>query len=66
MHHHFPEIAANELLIKEILGMVTYAIEYGYFSKNSDLLWSREINKNSLTWEQFLIKTGWQGEKRLF
>lgn len=26
----------------------------------------RRINPSSLTWEQFLIKTGWDGEKRAF
>ena len=27
--HHFPEFAANELLVQELLGMVQYAVEYG-------------------------------------
>jgi uncharacterized protein YbjT (DUF2867 family) len=60
---HFPEFGSNELLIREILGMVDYAIEYGYFSKDRDLSWSRDINPNSLTWEQFLRTTGWRGER---
>jgi uncharacterized protein YbjT (DUF2867 family) len=60
---HFPDFSSNELLVSEILGMVEYAVEYGYFGKDRDLLWSRRINQNSLTWEQFLRSTGWQGQK---
>jgi len=60
---HFPEFSANQLLVSEILGMVEYAIEYGYFGKERDLLWSRQINPDSLSWEQFLRSTGWQGTK---
>lgn len=61
--HYLPEFAGNELLVDEILGMAEYAVEYGYFSKERDLEWSRKINPESLNWEQFLRKTGWQGEK---
>jgi uncharacterized protein YbjT (DUF2867 family) len=61
--HHFPEFSSNELLVREILGMVEYAVEYGYFGKDRDSLWSRQINPNSLNWEQFLRTTGWQGQK---
>lgn len=61
--HHFPEFSSNEVLVREILGMVEYAVEYGYFSKDRDLLWSRQINPNMLSWEQFLRTTGWNGEK---
>ena len=61
--HHFPEFGSNELLVQEILGMVAYAVEYGYFSEDRDGLWSRQINPNSLDWEQFLRTTGWKGEK---
>ena len=61
--HHFPEFSSNELLVREILGMAEYAVEYGYFSKDRDLLWSRQTNPNSLSWEQFLRTTGWQGQK---
>lgn len=64
MLHHFPQFAANELLVKEILGMAEYAVEYGYFGKDRDLLWSRKVNPGSLNWEEFLCATGWQGEKR--
>ncbi|HEY8954767.1 NmrA family NAD(P)-binding protein, partial [Chitinophaga sp.] len=60
---HFPEFSSNELLVDEIIGMVEYAVDYGYFSKDRDLLWSREIDPQSLNWEQFLRSTGWQGQK---
>jgi uncharacterized protein YbjT (DUF2867 family) len=60
---HFLEFSSNELLVREILGMAEYAVEHGYFSKNRDLLWSRQINPNSLSWEQFLRTPGWQGQK---
>lgn len=59
--HHFPEFGSNEGLVNEILGMVEYAVEHGYFQKERDLLWSRQINPDSLNWEQFLRATGWQG-----
>jgi hypothetical protein len=61
--HHFPEFSSNEILVREILGMVEYAVEYEYFRKDRDLLWSRQINPNSLSWEQFLRTTGWKGQK---
>ena len=64
--HHFPEFGANELLVREILGMVEYAVEYGYFRKERDLLWSRQVDPNSVTWEQFLRTTAWQGQKQSF
>ncbi len=66
MLHHFPEFGANELLVSEILGMAEYAAEYGYFKKERDLQWSRQVNDNSMNWEQFLRTTGWQGEKLSF
>ncbi|KAF5881470.1 NmrA/HSCARG family protein [Rhizobium sp. PEPV16] len=62
----FPEFAANELLVREILGMVEYAVEYGYFGKEHDLEWSRRLNPDTLNWEQYLRKTGWRGDKRSF
>ena len=61
--NHFPEFSSNEILVREILGMVEYAVEYEYFRKDRDLLWSREINPDSLNWEQFLRTTGWKGQK---
>lgn len=60
---HFPAFGANETLVRELLGMVEYAVEYGYFREDRDLDWSRKINPAALTWEQFLRSTGWQGEK---
>ncbi|MBB6235870.1 uncharacterized protein YbjT (DUF2867 family) [Pedobacter sp. AK013] len=66
MLHHFPEFGTNELLVNEILGMAEYAVEYGYFRKDRDLQWSRHLNDKSITWEQFLRRTGWQGEKLVF
>ena len=63
MLHHFPELSSNQLLVSEILGMAEYAVEYGYFGKERDLLWSRQVNPNSLDWEAFLRSTNWQGQK---
>jgi hypothetical protein len=61
--HYFPDFKSNELLVEEILGMVEYAVEFGYFSEKHDLNWSRLVNPKSLTWESFLRHTGWKGEK---
>jgi len=61
-----PGYSGNKLLVDEILGMAEYAVEYGYFSKERDLNWSREINPASLNWEQFLRNTGWQGQQVSF
>ncbi|MCA2407498.1 NmrA/HSCARG family protein [Rhizobium leguminosarum bv. viciae 248] len=63
---YFPEFTANELLVREILGMVEYAVEYGYFGKEHDLEWSRGVNPDTLNWEQYLRTTGWRGDKRSF
>lgn len=60
---HFPEFGSNETLVQEISGMVAYAVEHGYFGKDRDLLWSRQIDPNALSWEQFLRTTGWDGGK---
>ncbi len=57
--HHFPEFAANEGFVRESIGMVEYAVEYGYFRQDRDLQWSRRVNPGSATWEQFLRRTGW-------
>jgi len=61
--YHFPEFSSNETLVREILGMAEYTVDYGYFRKDRDLLWSRKINSNTLNWEQFLRTTDWQGQK---
>lgn len=63
---HFPEFSSNETLVEEIIGMAEYAVEYGYFAENRDLQWSKKINPQSLSWEQFLIRTGWKGLKRSY
>ncbi|MBB3655413.1 uncharacterized protein YbjT (DUF2867 family) [Rhizobium sp. BK650] len=63
---YFPEFAANELLVREILGMVEYVVEYGYFGKEHDLEWSRRLNPDTLDWEHYLRTTGWRGDKRSF
>lgn len=63
---HFPDFATNERLVAELVGMVEYAVEYGYFAADRDLEWSRRIDTGSLDWEQFLRTTGWRGEKRSF
>lgn len=64
--HYFPQFGANEGLVREILGMVEYAAEYGYFRKDRDLFWSRRVDPRALTWEQFLRTTGWAGQKQSF
>jgi hypothetical protein len=64
--HHFPAFGANELFVRELLGMVEYAVEYGYYRKDRDLLWSRQVNPSSVSWEQFLRTTDWRGQKQSF
>lgn len=61
---NFPAFAGNELLMREILGMVEYAVEFGYYGKEHDLGWSRRITPETLSWEQFLQTTGWRGGGR--
>ncbi|NYT33014.1 NmrA/HSCARG family protein [Rhizobium sp. WYCCWR 11128] len=63
---YFPEFAANELLVRELLGMVEYAVDYGYFGKEHDLDWSRRLNPDTLNWEQYLKTTRWRGDKQSF
>lgn len=64
--HHFPAFADNELLVREILGMAEYAVEYGYYREGRDLEWSRKIDPDSPTWEGFLRATGWRGQAHSF
>jgi len=59
---HFPHFAANEHHVRELVGMVEYAVEYGYFASERDLFWSRKIDPHALTWEQFLRRINWQGD----
>ncbi|MDN5681570.1 MAG: NmrA/HSCARG family protein, partial [Ewingella sp.] len=63
---HFPSFAGMNALVDEVVGMAEYAVEYGYYRPDRDLEWSRRINPASLTWEQFLKTTGWQGEGTTF
>lgn len=63
---HFPAFADMGGLVEEVVSMAEYAVEYGYYRKDRDLLWSRQINPNALTWEQFLQTTGWQGQGHSF
>ena len=59
---HFPAFASAEWLVKELVGMVEYAVEYGYFAPGRDLEWSRKIDLKALSWEQFLQRSKWQGD----
>lgn len=63
---HFPAFAEMGALVEEVIGMAEYAVEQGYYRKDRDLQWSRQVNPAALTWEQFLQTTGWQGEGRSF
>lgn len=63
---HLPGFGSNEALVQELLDMVEYAVEYGYFKKDRDTTWSKRTNNNILNWEQFLLHTGWNGEKRSY
>lgn len=64
--HYFPAFGANDLFVRETLGMVEYAVEYGYYRKDRDLLWSRQVNPSSVSWKQFLHMTKWQGQAKSF
>ncbi|HEY1138755.1 MAG TPA: NmrA/HSCARG family protein [Lysobacter sp.] len=57
----FPAFGANEYLVRELVGMVEYAVEYGYYAPERDLEWSRRIDPDALTWAQFLQRTEWRG-----
>ena len=62
----FPEFASDELQVKELLGMVNYAVDHGYFRSGRDLEWSRRITPDIFTWERFLRATGWRGKRTSF
>jgi len=66
MLRYFPEFASNNVLLNEILGMAEFAVEYGYFSNERDLQWSRQINPGTLNWEAFLRTTNWKGQKLMY
>jgi hypothetical protein len=63
---YFPHFAGFGDFVRESEGMVQYTTEYGYYGDDRDLEWSRRINPKSDTWEQFLRRTGWRGEKHSF
>jgi uncharacterized protein YbjT (DUF2867 family) len=63
---YFPGFAANEHFVRELVGMVEYAVEYGYYAPERDLTWSRKIDPPALSWEQFLKRSNWQGEPLTF
>jgi uncharacterized protein YbjT (DUF2867 family) len=63
---NFPAIGRNEDLVREILGMAEYAVEYGYYQQHRDMTWSRRVNPDTLTWEEFLRESQWQGNTRTF
>lgn len=63
---YFPELGVNPLAADETIGMVEYAVEFGYFRGDRDLQWSRRIDPNTLTWEKFVRNTGWRGERVAF
>jgi uncharacterized protein YbjT (DUF2867 family) len=63
---YFPAFSANEHFVRELVGMVEYAVEYGYYAPVRDLTWSRNIDPQALTWEQFLKRSNWQGERLTF
>ena len=52
--------------MKELLGMVNYAVDHGYFRLGRDLEWSRRITPDTFTWERFLCATGWRGKRTSF
>jgi uncharacterized protein YbjT (DUF2867 family) len=62
----FPAIGANEHLVRELIGMAEYAVEYGYYAGDRDLAWSRQVDSLALTWEQFLIRYNWRGTHTTF
>lgn len=64
--HYFPQLGVNELLVREILGMAEYVVEYGYFRSDRDVQWSRRLNPNIATWEQFLRASRWRGQEHSF
>ena len=63
---YFPQFAENPLLVEELLGMVSHAVEHGYFDASLDLNWSRKVNPDMLDWEGFLRRTGWRGQQMSF
>jgi hypothetical protein len=63
---YFPHFAGFGEFVRESEGMVQYTVEHGFYGSDRDLQWSRRINTKSDTWEQFLKRTGWRGDKQSF
>lgn len=64
--HYLPGFGANDLLVQELIGMVEYAVEYGYFEREHDLAWSWRLNPETLSWKMFLQTSGWRGGAHQF
>ena len=62
----FPAIGSNEHLVRELIGMAEYAVEYGYYTEHRDLGWSRKVDPQALTWEQFITRHNWRGAHTTF
>jgi uncharacterized protein YbjT (DUF2867 family) len=63
LSRHFPQLGADESLVRELTGMTEYAVEFGYYAPGRDLEWSRRIDPDALTWRRFLERSGWQGDR---
>jgi hypothetical protein len=50
---YFPAFGANEHLVRELVGMVEYIVEYGYYALGRDLTWSRKIDPHALPGNSF-------------
>ncbi|GLZ53455.1 NmrA/HSCARG family protein [Actinomycetospora sp. NBRC 106378] len=64
--NYFPVFAENSFFANETIGMVEYAVEFGYFRDDRDIQWSRRIDPEALTWEQFVRNADWRGEPVAF
>jgi uncharacterized protein YbjT (DUF2867 family) len=62
----FPAFGNNEHLVRELIGMAEYAVEYSYYAEDRDLEWSRRVDPQALTWEQFIIRHKWRGAQTTF
>lgn len=58
----FPAFAGDPDMVRELVGMVEYAVEFGYFAPDRDVDWSRRNDPGTLDWAAFLARTGWRGE----
>lgn len=63
---YFPHFQTLGDFVRESEGMVQYTVEHGYFRGDRDLQWSRRVDPSADTWEGFLRRTGWRGERRSF